>query len=175
MSKLTIFRGFPGSGKTSAARRLQAKTGALLLEPDMLCVENGVYIYHKLYYTHAQSCIMWMLRTIFAKECDVILADVFQSRETFFEILDPELHGAELSNYELTLIEMPSLTLAESLARNTHNVKSEDIERMISEYELLEEVCERLCQFFKRVEGVKLPDSAAVEHYFNKLQSEVKK
>ena len=45
MSKLTIFRGLPGSGKTTMARKLAAQTGAILIEPDELLIENGVYRY----------------------------------------------------------------------------------------------------------------------------------
>ena len=131
MSVLHIFRGLPGSGKTTAARKLAAETGAILIEPDALLVQDGEYQYTKERWCAAFGLAMDMVFAINIRSgCDIIFADVLP------RIMDVDYvtQGLAQNGYRVTVHDL-KITAEESLKRNKHNVRREDIERMAKEWE----------------------------------------
>lgn len=138
---LTIVRGLPGSGKSSYARALAAKTGAMLIEPDALIVRGGVYCYDPRFFLTACDFSLDILRKIAETGADAIYADVLATKEYVNDVIYAYRDG-NLSSFvygvgDFTFIihDMPLLTVEESMARNRHAVRREDIERMAREWE----------------------------------------
>lgn len=133
-SILTIVRGLPGSGKSAYARKLAAETGAMLIEPDALLVRGGVYWYTPERYAEAKK---WSFELVIdTADCggaDVVYADVLPKKEDVQGIISQYKYGNY--NVQVTVIDMPLLTVDESMARNRHNVRREDIERMAREWQ----------------------------------------
>ena len=130
---LTIVRGLPGSGKSSYARKLAAETGAMLIEPDAMLVVGGEYVYTPKRYIEACKSAKYILKSAIAVKMDVIYADVLPTIESVNSIIDVEAYQATI--YTIRVIDMPLLTVEESIAHNRHNVRREDIERMAATWE----------------------------------------
>lgn len=143
MSKLIIVRGLPGSGKTTRAREIAAQTGAILIEPDALMIENGVYRYTQERYREA----LWRCEVILEQlslgdaidsprgvESDSLLADII-----YADVLPRRADVRRI----ISLLDIPYvvevidciITPEESLKRNRHNVRLEDIKRMAEDWE----------------------------------------
>lgn len=89
MATLHIFRGLPGSGKSTRARELSAATGALFLETDMFHVKGGKYNF-----TDSHADTIWeilpdLLERIAYLRSDVIYAGVLPTEESVHRIADP--------------------------------------------------------------------------------------
>ena len=138
---LTIVRGLPGSGKTTYARKLAAETGCTLIEPDALLVKDGVYRYNQGLFNVACDFSLELLQKIGEAGADVIYADVLAARAYVRDVIHAYRNGNRRSfshsetAYTIRVIDMPLLTVDESMARNKHGVRREDIERMAREWE----------------------------------------
>lgn len=143
---LTIVRGLPGSGKSSYARRLSAETGAMLIEPDALIVRGGVYCYDHRFFLTACDFSLDILRKIAETGADAIYADVLATKAYVDDVINAYWDGNlgafiyGVSGFSVVVHDMPLLTVEESMARNRHAVRREDIERMAATWEPWEEI-----------------------------------
>ena len=129
---LTIVRDLPGSGKSIYARKLAAATGCTLIEPDALLVRGGLYEYTPEAYNDAVSFAIRMMMSASRCGADVVFADVLPTRENLAVwVSSVRIYCL----YTIRVIDMPLLTVDESIARNKHAVRREDIERMAREWE----------------------------------------
>ena len=117
---LTIFRGMPGSGKSSAAFKL----GCLVLEPcDQMAVVSGEYQWSPAIPEELFSFIDEMLSSAVLFEMDVAIAEVLPSLADVVGIVDDwEAH------FKVKVIDMPIISVEESFRRNNHGVQLGDIE-----------------------------------------------
>ncbi|MFA6931915.1 MAG: hypothetical protein WCT05_16445 [Lentisphaeria bacterium] len=132
---LTIIRGLPGSGKSQLGRKLAAERGCLFVEPDMFMVKNGQYRYAPKHYESAEiiatSCIFKAAET----NADAIFADVLPKIADVNRVKNLYWNGTCYHDYNLVVIDMPLLTVEQSMERNKHNVRREDIEQMAAQWE----------------------------------------
>ncbi len=133
---LTIIRGLPGSGKSTLGRRLAAEQNALFIEPDMLMYQNGEYKYDPAAYSVVVGSTYLVLREFFAytPQAHAIFADVLP-RKIDVQHLIQYLHNQRY----VKVIDMPLLSVEESIRRNIHRVRREDIEYMAKLWEPWEE------------------------------------
>jgi hypothetical protein len=139
MSKLTIFRGLPGSGKTTRARKMAAQTGAILIEPDALLVQDGIYQYSPERYAMAvmQCESMIDMLTYFDGPLDdgsvlvpdIIYADVLPRRADVRRVIDQYYFPPSVEVIDCII------SRAASESQNRHNVRPEDLDRMAREWE----------------------------------------
>lgn len=132
MSTLHIFRGLPGSGKSTAARKLAEETGAILIEPDALLVENGGYVYTLELYATATKVAKRIVTEVAVWGADMIYADVLPRRADVRGVIDWAVNFER--NYRIVVHDL-KITPEESKLRNRHNVRPEDIDRMAREWE----------------------------------------
>lgn len=134
MPRLTIIRGLPGAGKSTAARMLAAKTGAIMLEPDMMCVTDGHYIYSPATYGRAKTVVMDMLRNAARMNADVIYCDCLPKRDDVSRVSEEYLKNCfwENVNVEVKTIHVSAM---ESRTWNIHGVRNDDIEEMDRDWE----------------------------------------
>ncbi len=131
---ITIIRGLPGNGKTELARCMAKQTGALLVEPDMFLIRAGIYQYDPIQYQFATAGAIRCVQ-IAAQLCaDVIYADVLPRVIEVLALV--ELYQtASQARTQYKIIDCKQLTIEQSIRRNTHNVRPEDIERMAAQWE----------------------------------------
>lgn len=129
---ITIIRGLPGSGKSTLGRKLAAEQNALFLEPDMLMYQNGEYKYDPAAYSVVVGSTYLVLREFFAytPQAHAIFADVLP-RKIDVQHLIQYLHNQRY----VKVIDMPLLSVEESIRRNIHQVRREDIEHMAKLWE----------------------------------------
>jgi hypothetical protein len=134
---LHIFRGLPGSGKTTAANKI----GCLVISPqDMYSVVGGVYDFHGRIGNDREASrnarrdakawamnIVWRTLVI---GCDVAVAEVLP-RLVDVKRWD-EIGRAATAN--IRVVDMPC-NVATAKARNIHNVPDEVIEDMAAAWE----------------------------------------
>ena len=133
MPRISLFRGMPGSGKTEAARKLQTRLGCMLIEPDALLIQDGVYLYTPDRYAKARERCLNMVTDISLVGADVVYADVLATVAEINRVIQSYCIG--WAKPEIVVLDMPLLTVDESMARNRHNVRREDIERMAREWQ----------------------------------------
>lgn len=129
---LTIIRGLPGSGKSTLGRKLAAEQNVLFIEPDMLMYQNGEYKYDPAAYSVVVGSTYLVLREFFAytPQAHAIFADVLP-RKIDVQHLIQYLHNQRY----VKVIDMPLLSVEESIRRNIHRVRREDIEHMAKLWE----------------------------------------
>ena len=130
MPILTIFRGLPGSGKSTMARKLAEQTGAIHIEPDMFCIQDMEYRYDKEKYKTAvevaRSTVHHLAHSL---KCDIIYADVLPQigQVDSLRFLLPRCYRIHVNDLHISK--------EESLKRNKHNVRPEDIEAMAAAWQ----------------------------------------
>ena len=131
---ITFVRGLPGSGKSTFARSIMEKTGAILIEPDMFLTNNYEYRYTPERWEQAKILAQRIVEGIAQRQhADIIYADVLPRINDVDSIVrDLQWYGVKAKYF---VWEMPRITREESIARNRHNVRPEDIDQMIRDWE----------------------------------------
>lgn len=132
---LTIVRGLPGSGKSTYARKLSAESGTILIEPDALLVSRDDYDYTPDRYAAAIRDCIRMSRIAANFGADLIYADVLPTIIDVEQLVRSILSECGAGIYAYRVIDMPHLTVEESVTRNQHQVLRDDIERMAAAWE----------------------------------------
>ena len=99
--KLILYRGKPGSGKSSAAHRMYP--GILLVENDMYHMYNGVYEWSAKNMPNAIQWCVDMVKTALKNKMDVIVANTFTKRrfvQAYKNLADE--YGADFIVYRCT-------------------------------------------------------------------------
>lgn len=134
MPVLHIVRGLPGSGKSTLARELSAKTGALVIEPDALLVQEGIYNYSSERHAEAARMARYMVKDVIVTcQADCIYADVLPTLQEVKRLI----HCIDMytEHFTFEVHDMPVLTVEESKVRNDHNVCDEDLKWMFEHWE----------------------------------------
>lgn len=129
MSILHIFRGLPGSGKSTAARKLAEETGAILIEPDALYVRDGEYQYSPNGCSFVWQSALFLIAVASGTDCDIIFSEVLPRRSDVQSVIDRVPDSYRVIVHDL------KITAEESKLRNRHNVRPEDIDRMAKDWE----------------------------------------
>lgn len=74
MSRIQLVRGLPGSGKSTFAKELFKDY--LILEPDMLCIENGVYDWNLIKERRNKTVMSAMISSLVGMGVDVVVSSV---------------------------------------------------------------------------------------------------
>lgn len=130
MSKLTIIRGLPGSGKSELAREMSKKTGAIVIEPDMFCIHDGEYHYTERDYQRARRYAAEFVRRTSHLGADIIYADVLPRYQDVNQIIgNITTNGYSVDVYS---IQTPKEV---SVSRNRHGVYYRDVVRMAEDWD----------------------------------------
>ena len=95
--KLVIFKGYPGSGKSTAAHRMFP--GTLLLENDMWHIRDGMYCWRPENMPKAISWCMSMAEAALREGMDVVVCNTF----TKARFIEPYKRLAEKFNASFTV------------------------------------------------------------------------
>jgi hypothetical protein len=132
---LYIFRGLPGSGKSTIASTL----GCMVHEPqDHWHTQNGLYLYDQNQCETASEKSLYLVDFIMKSGYDLAIAEVLPN----FTSLMSYFHLATIHKYEMRITEI-IISEETSKNRNRHNVKHEDIARFSSTWESNDSI---LCQ-----------------------------
>lgn len=134
---VTIIRGLPGSGKSTLARELAARTGAIVLEPDQMLIEDGTYRYTPDRYAAAVERCRMMLDLISGWDGeganlrpDIIYCDVLPTLREVTAILESINGPFRLEMYTMHA-DLPD-------CRNIHDVDPKDLIRLRRIFERVE-------------------------------------
>lgn len=125
MTKLTIIRGLPGSGKSTTAKKIAEETGAKHFEADMFFIdEHGEYNFrpHQIRWAH-HWCQAKVACWLDAK--NVVVSNTFTMRwemEPYFEMAN--IYGADVE-----------VIVANGNWPNIHGVPQDVIDRMRERWE----------------------------------------
>ena len=135
--KVTIIRGLPGSGKSTLARELAEKTGAILIEPDQMLIEDGEYRYTPDRYAAAVERCRMMLDLISGWDGeganlrpDIVYCDVLPTVREVTAILESLNGPFRLEMYTMHA-DLPD-------CRNIHDVDPKDLIRFRRIFERVE-------------------------------------
>lgn len=124
--KLYVFRGLPGSGKSSTARSL----GCLVIEPDSWHVQDGKYQWDTDNRQKALRKAWNVLESAMENGFDVAVAEVLHKKN----MVVPLLQIASRHGYETIVFDI-KITAEESKKRNIHGVDPNDIDMLEREWE----------------------------------------
>jgi len=130
MPTLTLIRGLPGSGKSTLAKELDAHH----FEADMFHVVNGYYEWDKAMLPFAHKWCLGNAAFKMHRNEDVVVSNTFLQAWQFKEYLQL----AEILNYEVTIID------CQTNFGSDHDVPQETMERMIKQYDSIEDLREKL-------------------------------
>lgn len=96
MTQMIIFRGLPGSGKSTRAKK--EYPNHLHYEPDHLLSDtNGKYRFDMQVFDKAHDFVTWMVDLALARGENVVVSDVFPRHSDMARYLEvAEAHGAEV-------------------------------------------------------------------------------
>jgi len=121
MTKLTLIRGLPGSGKSTYAKQLQLSNIARHLEADMYFIDrNGDYMFDARYLGHAHEWCLQSTGSFLIAGIDVIVSNTF----TTMKEMRPYIDLANGLGAALDVVEM------HSQYGSIHNVPEETMAKM---------------------------------------------
>lgn len=124
---LYIFRGLPGSGKSTAANAL----GCIVVEPqDHWSHRHGKYRWIADEADEASSRSLWLVEKLMQLEYDIAIAEVL----TKLDHVEPYLELARDHGYMYEVKDI-YITIGDAASRNTHGVPEEHIKKMLEEWE----------------------------------------
>jgi tRNA uridine 5-carbamoylmethylation protein Kti12 len=127
MPKLNIFRGLPGSGKTTAANKM----GTIVLSAaDMYSMRDGVYKWTPENSQMGREWALEILHFCVLHEIDVTIAEVLPTINSVMRYASIALD----KGYDINVVDC-EISNEQSLERNTHNVPIEHIEKMAELWE----------------------------------------
>jgi len=127
MAKLTIYRGLPGSGKTTRAR----ETDSFILSPsDMYSMENGEYKWTAAKHIRGHNWAMDIFNKCLTYRIDIVIAEVLPRISDVMEFVVP----AKQNDYNIEVIDC-EITREESVKRNVHEVDPDNIDEMMKSWE----------------------------------------
>ena len=128
---LYIFRGLPGSGKSTAAK----KVGCIVVEPqDNWATRDGQYNWTKEETMVATGRSISLVESIMKLEYDVAIAEILPQLKD----LDPYLDLADYYKYTPRIYDL-KITIDEAFSRNTHDVPKAHLQeyaRMWEDYSI---------------------------------------
>lgn len=89
MPTLHIFRGLPGSGKSTQARKLAAELGAIFIEADMFHVSDGTYCFNIRRARDVCRDMPHLIGVFTAYGMDIVYAGVLPTEKAIHHIADP--------------------------------------------------------------------------------------
>jgi hypothetical protein len=120
MPTLHIFRGLPGSGKSTRARNLAAELGAIFIEADMFHVADGDYCFNNRRAGYVYRDMPKLLGSLAAHGMDIVYAGVLPVEESILHIADP----CRACGYKI------NITTCSGKWGNIHNVPNDVLESM---------------------------------------------
>ena len=128
MSTLYLYRGAPGSGKSTHAKQLVKDLGGCLhLEADMLCMIDGNYKWDKDTHSKKHQTLQEIANAAMSCGGDVVVSNTFTKT---WEV-EPYLKMADEHSYHVHVIHMTGTY------DSIHGVPDEVVERMRNDYEPL--------------------------------------
>ena len=125
MTKLTLIRGLPGSGKSTRAREIAQQTGAVHLEADQWFMVNGEYKFDPSKLHHAHRWCQEQAKQNLKMGNDVVVSNTFTRRRE----AKPYIDMANQLGAKLEII------TATGDYGSIHDVPDEAIERMRARWE----------------------------------------
>lgn len=127
MKRLLLVRGLPGSGKSSLARMFFPEADYHVVEQDMFCYENGVYVWKAEEVVNNSHRCLALTQKHLEEGNNVAVCNTFVKEAH----LRPYLELAERYGYKVAVITVNNYHGGE----NTHQVPQPIIDRMAQEFE----------------------------------------
>lgn len=133
---LTIIRGLPGSGKTTTAIDLAWETGAVLIDPDFYLHEAPTHYDDQKRRQFARMTSMKLLDGAARNGSSAIFSAVITLREDVEYLINEYRKNLKQGcNLQVDVIDMPLLTVEESLARNIHGSTRKEVKSMVAKWQ----------------------------------------